>query len=142
MTKKDSLPKSQTANEEHGTIKSYVIGFVLSLIFTIIPYHLVANKVLTGNSLLFAILAIAVCQMIIQLVFFLHLGRGPKPFYNVVFFVATGGTIVVVIGASLFIMDNLYRTMSPQEMIVKQSQEENIAQISGKETGACNELRE
>lgn len=130
-----------SAKDDHGSIASYVIGFILSLVFTIIPYHLVANKVLTGNALLLAILAIAVWQMIIQLVFFLHLGRGPKPFYNVVFFFATAGTIVIVIGASLFIMDNLYRTMSPKELVLKQSQEENIAQIGGKETGACTELR-
>lgn len=138
--KKSSSAKS-IAKGEHGTIASYIIGFILSLIFTIIPYYLVVNKVLTGTALLLAILTIAVWQMIIQLVFFLHLGRGPKPFYNVVFFFATAGTIVVVIAASLFIMDNLYRTMSPQELVLKQSQGENIAQIGGKETGACNELR-
>lgn len=133
--------KKHIANDEHGTISSYVIGFILSLIFTIIPYFMVVNKVLTGNSLLLAILGIGVLQMIIQLVFFLHLGRGPKPFYNVVFFFATALTIIVVIGASIFIMDNLYRTMSPKEFIIRQSQSENIAQISGNETGACVELR-
>ncbi len=138
---KESHSKKHTANDEHGTISSYVIGFILSLIFTIIPYFMVVNKVLTGNSLLLMILGIGVLQMIIQLVFFLHLGRGPKPFYNVVFFFATAMTIVVVIGASIFIMDNLYRTMSPQEFVIRQAQGENIAQISGNETGACVELR-
>lgn len=133
-------PKTQ-AKDDHGSIASYVVGFVLSLIFTIIPYYLVVNKVLVGNTLLFTILAIAVWQMIIQLVFFLHLGRGPKPFYNIVFFFATAGVIIITIGASLFIMDNLYRTMSPKELVLRQAQEENIAQISGNETGACVELR-
>jgi cytochrome o ubiquinol oxidase operon protein cyoD len=128
---------NKTKQNEQGTTKSYVIGFVLSLIFTIIPYHLVVNKVLTGNTLLITILGIAVLQMFIQIFFFLHLGRGPKPFYNVVFFFATAGIIVLVIGASLFIMNNLYDNMSPQEVVRKQAQEEGISQVEGKETGAC-----
>lgn len=128
--------------EEHGTVGAYVIGFILSLIFTFVPYYLVVNKVISGTALLATILGIALLQMTVQLVFFLHLGRGPKPLYNAVFLFATAITIVVVIAASLLIMDNLYRTMSPHEMIQKQAQEENIGQIGGRETGACVELRE
>lgn len=130
---------SKVTPNEHGTSLSYVIGFVLSLIFTIIPYHLVVNNVLSGNSLLLAILGIAIIQMFIQIFFFLHLGRGPKPFYNIVFFFATAGLIIIVVGASVFIMENLYRTMSPQELVVRQAQKEGIDQINGKETGACQE---
>ncbi len=141
MSMKESQQHKPTADSQHGTMMPYIIGFILSLIFTIIPYHLVVNKVISGNALLATILGIAVWQMIIQLVFFLHLGRGPKPLYNVVFMFATGATIIVVIGASLFIMANLYRTMTPEEFIRRQAQEENIAQIGGRETGACNELR-
>lgn len=129
--------KPARKDKEHGTTRSYIIGFILSLVFTIIPYHLVVNKVLTGNKLLVTILGIAILQMFIQIFFFLHLGRGPKPFYNVVFFFATAGIIVIVIGASLFIMNNLYHNMSPQDVTRKQAQEEAIAQIDGKETGAC-----
>lgn len=131
------LRNHQSQHEEHGTIGAYIVGFVLSLIFTIIPYYLVTQKVMTGRTLIAAILGIALLQMVIQLVFFLHLGRGPKPLYNIVFFFATAGVIVITIGASLFIMDNLYRTMSPGEIIIKQAQKENIAQIGGQETGAC-----
>ena len=123
--------------QEHGTTQSYIIGFVLSLIFTIIPYYLVVNKALIGNTLLFTIVGIAILQMFIQIFFFLHLGRGPKPLYNVVFFFATAGIIVVVIGASLFIMNNLYDNMSPKEVVLKQAQDEAISQIGGIETGAC-----
>lgn len=128
-------------HKEHGTTSSYIIGFILSLIFTIIPYHLVVNKVLHGNVLLAVILGIGVLQMAIQLLFFLHLGRGPKPLYNVVFFFATAGVIVITIGASLLIMNNLYRNMSPEETILRLAQEENITQIDGRDTGACKELR-
>ncbi len=126
-----------TSKTDHGTTTSYVVGFILSLIFTIIPYYLVVNEVVHGNVLLALILGIAVLQMAIQLLFFLHLGRGPKPLYNVVFFFATAGIIVVTIGASLFIMNNLYHNMSPHEVTTRLAQEESIAQVGGEKTGAC-----
>lgn len=140
MSKELHTPK-HAPDSEHGTTSAYIVGFILSLIFTVIPYYLVVNKVIAGNALIATILGVAVWQMAIQMVFFLHLGRGPKPLYNIVFFFATAGVILLTIGASLFIMHNLYRNMSPEEMVRKQAQEENIAQIGGRETGACNEPR-
>lgn len=122
---------------EQGVARSYVIGYILSLIFTFIPYFLVINKYLSGGVLLTTILGIAFLQMVVQLVFFLHLGRGPKPLYNIFFFFATAGVIVITIGASLFIMNNLYRNMSPTEIIHKLAQKENIARVGTMETGAC-----
>ena len=116
---------------------SYVIGFIISIIFTINPYLMVVNKMVTGNALLVTILVFAVLQMAVQLLFFLHLGRGPKPLYNVVFFGATAAIIVITVGASLFIMSNLYRNMSPAEVTQRLAQDEGISQVGGEETGAC-----
>lgn len=126
-----------TAPGEHGTTASYVIGFVLSLVFTFIPYYMVVNKSLSGSALLASILGFAIVQMFIQIFFFLHLGRGPKPFYNVIFFFATAITILVVVGGSVFIMNNLYQNMSPEQMVLKLAQNEAIYQVGGEKTGAC-----
>ena len=129
-------------HNEHGSMKSYIIGFILSLILTFNPYYMVVNKMVTGKALLITIIVFAILQMFVQLIFFLHLGRGPKPLYNVVFLVGTGATIMIVVIASLFIMDNLYRNMSPGEVTQKLAQKESIAQVSGVKTGACNGILE
>lgn len=133
---KNKQPNS-SKNEEHGTTASYIIGFVLSLVFTAIPYYMVVNKTLSGSALLLIIMVIAVLQMIIQIVFFLHLGRGPKPLYNVVFFVATVGLILVVVGGSVFIMNNLHYNMAPADVDKHLIEKEGIHQVEGQETGAC-----
>lgn len=125
----------------YGSISSYVIGFILSLEFTIIPYYLVTtHRTVPGTTLLTTILVLGVLQMIIQVVFFLHLGRGPKPLYNVAFFVATVGMILVVTVGSIFIMSNLHSRMSPAAVTQKLSQDEAIGQIGGVRTGACQEI--
>lgn len=129
-------------HKEHGTTVSYIVGFILSLIFTIIPYYLVVSESMRGNALLATILGFAVVQMFIQIFFFLHLGRGPKPLYNVVFFFATAGAIIVIVGGSIFIMNNLYRNMSPSDITTRLAEDEGIAQIGGEETGACQGLKE
>lgn len=129
--------RTNTTSNEHGSTNSYIIGFLLSLLFTYIPYHLVVNQTITGTALLLAIIGIAVIQMIIQVTFFLHLGRGPKPDWNLFFFVATIGIILLVVGGSILIINNLNYNMAPLDQNKKLTNGEGIYQIGGKKTGAC-----
>jgi cytochrome o ubiquinol oxidase operon protein cyoD len=135
----DNIPTQPKA--EHGTLAAYIIGFILSLVFTAIPYYLVVTKTITGNTLLATILTFAVLQMAVQIFFFLHLGRGPKPLYNVAFFVSTVGIILVVVLGSIFIMDHLsYNMMAPKATTTKLAQDEGISQVGGEKTGACADI--
>ena len=127
-------------NSEHGTTQSYIVGFILSLVFTFIPYYLVVNRTVTGTALLSTIIAFAVVQMIIQVTFFLHLGRGPKPNWNFFFFVSTVGLILVVVGGSILIINNLHYNMSPAEKVKKIANDEGIYQVGGVATGACQKI--
>jgi cytochrome o ubiquinol oxidase subunit IV len=126
---------------EHGTVQSYVIGFILSLIFTFIPYYLVVNQTFSKKSLLIAILGFGLIQMVIQITFFLHLGRGPKPRWNLYFFISTFFLILVVVGGSIVIINNLHYNMQPSDQVKKLIADEGIYQVGGKETGACQQLR-
>ncbi len=121
----------------HGKIGSYVTGFVLSIVFTLIPYYLVVHKTLTGSLLLPMILGFAFLQLIIQVVFFLHLGRERKPRFNTVFLVATIGAVFVVIAGSVWIMGHLQSNMSPMDVTQKLSDDEGISQVEGVKTGGC-----
>lgn len=121
----------------HGTVKSYILGFILSLLFTAIPYYMVVNQTVTGSTLFATILGFAFLQMAVQIFFFLHLGRGPKPFYNVGFFVGTFGAILVVVVGSVYIMDHLMYNMAPAEKTMKLAEDEGIYQVNGQKTGAC-----
>jgi cytochrome o ubiquinol oxidase operon protein cyoD len=130
------------ARHEHGTIKSYVIGFILSLVFTLIPYYLVVHQTIRGTALLLAILSFAVIQMIIQVTFFLHLGRGPKPNWNFFFFISTVGIILVVVGGSIIIINNLHYNMQAPDQVKRLIDDEAIYQIGGVKTGACQGQRQ
>lgn len=125
---------------EHGTTRSYVVGFLLSLVLTLVAYCLVVGHAMSGNALVATILGFAMLQMVVQIVFFLHLGREPKPHWNLAFFVATVGLIVVVVGGSIVIMHNLHYNMSPMDTSKSIVEDERIYQIEGQKTGACQAL--
>jgi cytochrome o ubiquinol oxidase operon protein cyoD len=131
---------SNHPSKDRGTSEPYIVGFILSLLFTIIPYVMVVNKLVTGHALLGLILGIAVIQMIIQIVFFLHLGRERKPRWQLYFFGGTVIGILTVVGGSVFIMSHLHSNMSPIEVTQKLTQDEGISQIEGAQTGACQEI--
>ena len=140
ISNKMSNHTSAKPSEEHGTVKSYVIGYVLSMIFTLIPYSLVVNQTVTGVALFITILLFAVIQMIIQVTFFLHLGRGPKPNWNMYFYISTVAIVTMVVVGSVVIIDNLHSYMSPSDKVKKIANDEGIYQIGGKKTGACEKI--
>lgn len=101
----------------HGTLKSYLIGFTLSLILTLFSFTLVAFQLLPATSLLYLLPALALLQAAIQLIYFLHLGQEGKPKWeSIVFYFMVLILLIIVLG-SLWIMYDLdQRTMSFMEM--------------------------
>lgn len=103
----------------NGSIKSYIIGFFLSVILTLMAYFPVSLKVNSGESvfpveiLLAWILSLAVMQLFVQLIFFLHLGNKKSPKWNLVFFIGTIGIVIMIVIGSIWIMYNLNYNMLP-----------------------------
>lgn len=109
-------------HSQKTTFATYIIGFLLSVILTIAAYlfainHITSRHELFSHEFLIAIfIALAFIQLVVQLLFFLHVGQESKPRWNLVFFVATGGAVLTVVIASLWIMSHLNYNMSPQDM--------------------------
>lgn len=119
------------------TLYSYVAGFILSLIFSLIPYYLVTHRQSTASTLLLVILLFALIQLIVQVVFFLHIGRGPKPRWNLYFLVATVGIVLIVVGGSIIIIHNLHYNIAPADQTKRIIDSEGIYRVGGQLTGAC-----
>lgn len=100
-----------TPHEGYGVFKSYVIGFVLSVILTLAAYILVVEEIFTGWNLLLAISGLAFAQVIVQLVFFLHLGSEPSPYWNLTSFLFMFLMLVILVVGTLWIMYHLDYSM-------------------------------
>ena len=95
----------------HGSVKSYAIGFILSVILTLIPFGLVMYPTLPKSITLMIVLAFAVIQVLVHLVYFLHLDRSKEQRENVIAFVFAGLVIVLLVGLSLWIMFSIHTFM-------------------------------
>lgn len=91
----------------HIQLKTYVIGFVLSLIATVSAYSLVVQNHYTKPALLALISVLAVAQFVVQVVFFLHLGHEKSPRWRLVAFGFMILFVLIIVIGSLWIMDNL-----------------------------------
>lgn len=97
-------------NEVHGTTKHYVIGFVLSIILTIVPFGMVMTGA-KGAGVMAVIAITAVAQILIQLIYFLHMNSSPEQRWNVIAFTYTILTIAAILIGSVWIMNYLHSNM-------------------------------
>lgn len=118
----------QSSHEvDRGTLKSYVTGFVLSVILTLAAYFIVVESLLSGWALAFAIVELGLIQLFVQLIFFLHLGRESNPKWNLTVFLFAALIVTILVFGSLWIMHNLhYNVMSPGETDIMIQDEELI----------------
>lgn len=109
----------QSEQQPHASsVASYVIGFVLAVTLTLVAYFIVVNHLLSGMALAMTLMGLAAVQLLVQLVFFLHLGRDRKSRWNVASFYFMLLVLLILVVGSLWIMNNLNYNMmmSPEEM--------------------------
>jgi len=115
--------------------RSYLVGFGLSLALTIMAYVVTSMQVSSGGGaysrtpLIIGLVVLAITQLIVQLLYFFHLGTESKPRLNTFSFLFMLMVIVIIGFGSLWIMYNLnYRMMpmSPSEVENHIQTEENI----------------
>lgn len=98
-------------------IVKYVTGYLLSLILTLTAYSLVVYGS-TSPWIVTALVVLAIVQMIIQLIFFLHLGDEVKPRYKLISFSFMAVILVIIVVGSLWIMQHMdynMMRMTPNE---------------------------
>lgn len=92
-------------------VSSYVTGFVLSIALTLFAYFAVTNQLWDSTWLLLIIAGLAIVQLVVQLIFFLHLGRERGGSWRLVTFWFAVLVVAIVVVGSLWIMFNLNYNM-------------------------------
>lgn len=105
--------KQLSTSASNFRVASYVVGFILSVLLTLSAYLLVSQHTsghhtfLTQRFIIGTILVLAMVQLIVQLIFFLHLGREAKPRWNLQVLIFAAGVVLILVLGSLWIMANL-----------------------------------
>ncbi|AKH62411.1 MULTISPECIES: cytochrome o ubiquinol oxidase subunit IV [Photorhabdus] len=103
------MSHSNTAHTgaSHGSLKSYIIGFVLSVILTVIPFWMVMDGSASHATILTTVVGLAVVQILVHFIYFLHMNTSSEERWNLVALLFTILIIGIVVVGSLWIMYNL-----------------------------------
>jgi cytochrome o ubiquinol oxidase operon protein cyoD len=92
-------------------VRSYVVGFVLSVVLTAAAFGLVTQHLLSPSASILAIAALAFVQILVHLGYFLHMNTSSAGRWNLVAFGFTVLVAVILIGGSLWVLHNVAMNM-------------------------------
>jgi cytochrome o ubiquinol oxidase operon protein cyoD len=103
----------------HGTRRSYLIGLAYAVVLTLASFWASSTDLIysPGVPILLGVLAIA--QMGVHLVFFLHISTGPDNTNNVVALAFGVLIVTLIVAGSLWIMAHLNANMMPASAIME-----------------------
>lgn len=118
----EGTPADQTpgdSTDAPGTMRKYVAGFGLSIVLTLVSFWVAGTSVVwtPGVPILLAVLAIA--QMGVHLVFFLHITSGAEGVNNLLALTFGIFVVALVVFGSMIIMNNLDANMMPMVRLLQ-----------------------
>ncbi len=108
-----------TAPGEGEGVGGYVVGFGLAVLLTAISFFIARTTLVWQPSIPVALFVLAIAQMGVHLVFFLHITSGPDSTNNVMALAFGVLIVILVIGGSLWIMDHLNNNMPSMERVMQ-----------------------
>ena len=110
-------------NLEHGSVAQRVVGYLtglgLAILLTATSFFVAGTNLVWQPSIPVALVVLAIAQMGVHLVFFLHITTGPDNANNVLALAFGVLIVVLVMGGSLWIMDNLNHNMMPMDQLMQ-----------------------
>jgi len=104
------MPELHIEQESHGSYGSYIVGFILAVLLTVGAFWAGqagrAHEISTSGAITI-IGILAVVQIIVHVVFFLHLNRGSDRGWNTLAFAYTVLGVVVLVFGTLWVMCNV-----------------------------------
>ena len=100
-------------------VLGYVVGLALATLLTATSFYVAGTSLVWTPSIPVALVVLAVAQMGVHLVFFLHITSGPDNTNNVMALAFGVLIVMLVIGGSLWIMANLNHNMMPMDQLMR-----------------------
>jgi cytochrome o ubiquinol oxidase operon protein cyoD len=103
--------QSRRAEEGHGSLGSYIGGFVLSVLLTVAAFGLVMRGLFSPQTALIGLAVLAFVQIIVHLVFFLHINTSAAQRWNLGALGYTAVAALFLIGGTVWVMHNVSMNM-------------------------------
>ncbi|MCK1361321.1 cytochrome o ubiquinol oxidase subunit IV [Bradyrhizobium sp. 199] len=102
----------------HGSFSTYMLGFVLSVVLTAIPFWLVMSGALPNKQITaLVIMAFAVVQIVVHMIYFLHMNTTSENGWSMMALIFTVVMVVIALSGSLWVMSHLNSNMMPMHQM-------------------------
>jgi cytochrome o ubiquinol oxidase operon protein cyoD len=119
-TRHDAAPGDEEINldEPASGARGYLVGLALAALLTAASFYFAGSKLVYGPAVPMLLVVLAIAQMGVHLVFFLHITTGPDNTNNVLALAFGVLVVVLVVFGSIWIMGHLdHNMMPPGEMM-------------------------
>jgi cytochrome o ubiquinol oxidase operon protein cyoD len=101
-------------DHDHGSFKSYMTGFVLSVVLTAIPFWVVmTGQFESAMTTALVILGLGAVQIVVHMIYFLHMNTRSEGGWNMLALIFTLVLVVITLAGSLWVMFHLNENMMP-----------------------------
>ena len=114
----DAAPGEEIEPDVAAGVRGYLIGLVMAAALTGASFWAAGTHLIYEPGIGMALAALAIAQMGVHLVFFLHITTGPDNLNNVMALAFGIFIVALVVGGSLWIMSNLNANMMPADMLM------------------------
>jgi cytochrome o ubiquinol oxidase operon protein cyoD len=105
--------------EATAALTNYLVGLALAVLLTAVSFFVAGTTLVWQPSIPVALSVLAIAQMGVHLVFFLHITTGPDNVNNVMALAFGVLIVLLLIGGSLWIMDHMNHNMLPMDEIMR-----------------------
>jgi cytochrome o ubiquinol oxidase operon protein cyoD len=101
----------------HSSFSGYMLGFMASVFLTAIPFWLVMGDVFSSrNTTVLIILAFALVQILVHMVYFLHMNFQSEGGWTMLSLIFTVVLLFITLAGSLWVMYHMNVNMMPSMM--------------------------
>jgi cytochrome o ubiquinol oxidase operon protein cyoD len=115
----DSAPGDENAVDIGAGMRGYIAGMTLAVILTAASFWAAGTGLIWTPGIPIALGVLAVAQMGVHLVFFLHISTGPDNTNNVLALAFGIMVVILLVAGSLWIMANLNHNMMPMDQLMR-----------------------
>lgn len=116
----DVAPGDPQGNDAVGRgIRGYLLGFVLAAGLSVVSFYIARSTLVWAPSIPIALSVLAVAQMGVHLVFFLHMTSGPDNVNNLMALAFGLLIVMLLVFGSLWIMTHLNHNMMPMDQLMR-----------------------